>query len=306
MLLADAVERGLTEAVGPSYTVYWFTDQIYKVIRFRSTKPRVGPVQKRQEDKSEDENKPIDLHSSISRAKRVILELALCNEWDYFCTFTLSSKYDRYDLKKWYGSFAQFIRDQRKKHGTEIRFLLVPETHKNGAWHIHGLIQGAPPLVSFADRLARGENVPVHLAEHGYKSWPDYERRFGFNSFGEIKNAVACSFYITKYVSKAIDEGSINSGAHRYYASTGLKRSKKHGDVYGACSYLDKFLVNHYDFCDTGMTATKDGCDWTFALDYMEPPADLEPLDLNQPPEAEREMFEAFFDFIQDKMEGFD
>lgn len=303
MLLSDAVQMNGVELVAPSYTVYRFTDEIYKIVYFHSTKPRVGAVKKRGE--KADPEKGSDLHSSISRAKRTILELALCNEWDYFCTFTLDSRYDRFDLSSWYKKFAQFIRDQRKKHGCELAFLLVPETHKNGAWHIHGLIKGAPQLVSFADRIASGEKLPLNLGRNGYFSWPDYEKKFGFNSFGLIRNSIACSFYITKYVSKSIDMECISSGAHRYYASLGLNRASKHGDVYGFCTYLDKFLVNHYDFCDTGMTKVSDNLNWSFALEYMDDTVPMESFDLSEPDPDDRIMFEAFFDFIQDKMEGF-
>lgn len=303
MLLEDAVKLKGVEPVGPSYTVYRYTDQIYKIVHFHSTKPRVGPVTKRGEARKTDG--PPDLHSSLSRARRTILELALCNHWDYFCTFTLDPKYDRFNLKGWYKKFAQFIRDIRKKHGVSLRFVLVPETHKDGAWHIHGLIEGAPPLVSFRDRAVAGEKLPRYLVENNFYSWPDYEKRFGFNSFGSIRNSVACGFYITKYVSKAIDADCLAAGAHRYYASLGLSRSSRHGDIYGYCQYLDRFLVNHYDFCDTGMTSLKDGVDWTFAMDYMEPPSDLEPVDYSEPDETDRIMFEQFFDFIQEKMEGF-
>ena len=291
------------ELVGPSYSVYRYTDQISKVVHFHSTKLRVGPVKKRGE--KADPEKGSDLHSSISRAKRTILEIALCNEWDYFCTFTLNSEYDRFNLGAWYKKFAQFIRDQRKKHCCDLAFLLVPETHKNGAWHIHGLIKGAPPLVSFADRVRSGEKLPLNLAHNGYLSWPDYEKKFGFNSFGVIRNSVACGFYITKYVTKSIDMECISSGAHRYYASLGLNRATKHGDVYGDCGYLNLFLVNSYDFCDTGMTKLSQNLNWSFAMEYMEDPPPMESLDLNAPTEDDRILFEEFFDFIQEKMEGF-
>lgn len=141
----------------------------------------------------------------------------------------------------------------------------------------------------------------MHLGQNGYFSWIDYEKKFGFNSFGVIRNSIACSFYITKYVSKAIDMECLISGAHRYYASLGLSRASKHGDVYGFCNYLDNFLVNHYDFCSTGMTKVSDNLDWTFAMDYMDAPGPLETLDLNEPEPDDRVLFEAFFDFIQEK-----
>ena len=43
------------------------------------------------------------LEESISRAKRVIYEIARCNEWDFFITLTVNSKkYDRTDLDKFH------------------------------------------------------------------------------------------------------------------------------------------------------------------------------------------------------------
>lgn len=115
MLLEDAVKLNGVEPVGPSYTVYRYTDQIYKIVHFHSTKPRVGPVTKRGEARKTDG--PPDLHSSLSRARRTILELALCNHWDYFCTFTLDPKYDRYDLKNGMNLFMTLLNTTVKSMG---------------------------------------------------------------------------------------------------------------------------------------------------------------------------------------------
>lgn len=54
--------------------------------------------------------------NNISRAKSRVFELALCNEWDIFLTFTLDpKKYDRDDLKKFQKDLGQFIRDYKQK-----------------------------------------------------------------------------------------------------------------------------------------------------------------------------------------------
>ena len=198
--MADLLFNPPPELVRPSYNIYRYTDQIYKVVHFKSTMPgyrAFGDVQHHDEK----------MDSSISRAKRVILELALCNDWQYFCTFTISSsKYDRHDLKTWNKKFKQWLRDQRKKSGRPFCFVLVPEQHVDGSWHMHGLFDDSPTLVSFRELYDSGEDIPWKLVKGGYFNWPDYQKKFGFCSFGEIRDRVAVAFYITKYISKSLND----------------------------------------------------------------------------------------------------
>lgn len=259
------------ELVRADYNVYRYTDTIYKIVRFRSTAPRVG-----LSDKKGCQHYDNKLDASLSRARRVVLELALCNPWDYFVTLTISpDKFDRFDLEAWYKRFSQCLRDQRKK-GLDIAFLLVPERHTNGAWHCHGLIRGNLELVSFADERASGLSVPDDLVDGGYLDWPFYRDKFGWCSFAPVQNSVAVAYYVTKYLTKDNSRMVSAVGSHLYYSSHGLQRADLHTEIYGYCQPLDKFLVNHYDFCDTGMTSVSDGCDWTFALEY----GLVEPLDI--------------------------
>ena len=61
------------------------------------------------------------LETSLSRTKRTISEIAECNAWSLFCTFTLDKrKYNRTDLKKFRKDFSQFIRDYRKKSSCDV------------------------------------------------------------------------------------------------------------------------------------------------------------------------------------------
>lgn len=258
------------ELIRPDYTIYDYRNGIYKVVRFKSTAPRLLPASAKRK-KGNDKK----LDSAISRARRVVLELALCNRWDWFCTFTIAQdKFDRSNLIKWRDSFTQWLRDQRKK-GVEVAYVLVPERHKDGSWHAHGLFRGNIPLVSFAGLRASGAKVPDKLVAGGFYNWVDYQKKFGFCSFGAIKDPVATGFYVTKYLTKDMSDHVSQVGLHLYYCSKGLERSNHHGDIYGHCAYLDGFLEHHHEFCDTGMTHVKDGLGWDFALEYM----DIQPLD---------------------------
>lgn len=294
--MAVSTPYGLPELIRPDYTIQQYTEQLYKIVRFKSTLPRLGPGPKSKHQKHDNK-----LDASISRAKNVVLQLALCNQWDYFCTFTISpEKYDRSNLEKWRDSFTQWIRDQRKK-GYIIEYVLVPEQHIDGSWHAHGFFKGNVELVPFKEELTSGMNVPVHLAKDGYYDWPGYREKFGFCSFGLIHNSVAAAFYIVKYLTKDNSRNVSEVGLHLYYCSQGLNRAKRHGEIFGNCQYLDQFLENHYEFCDTGMTKIKDNLDWTFALEYMS----LELLSDPEPPQEVVSLMEDMEQFTQFALNGF-
>lgn len=287
-----------------SHSVYRYTDQIYKVIQFYRVRQHLGP------GPSENHNhydKKLD--SSVSRTKRVILEKALCNHWDWFCTFTIAeSKYNRKDLLTWRDSFTQWMRDQRKK-GLPIRYLIVPERHEDGSWHAHGLFYGLADsdLITFKEmdkqgyRSVEGRRLPKKLRSSEYRNWTAYQEKFGFCSFGKIVNPVAAGFYITKYITKDNDRMVQDVGLHSYYASHGLNKAEKHIDFFGRDPEIDRLLVNKYDFCATGMTHVKDNCDWSFCQEFVGF-GDLEPIDfgctVEEKTPAEMEA-DAYFEFEQ-------
>lgn len=288
-----------------SHTVYRYTNEIYKVIQWYQVRERFGPG---PADKQKHHDKKLD--SSVSRTKRVILEKALCNPWEWFCTFTISAdKYDRHDLSGWYTDFSQWMRDQRKK-GKPIQYLIVPETHKDGTWHAHGLFSGLSEsdLISFKQmdkngyRSSEGRRLPPKLRNSEYLNWMEYMEKFGFCSFGKIQNHVAAGFYITKYITKDNDRMVQDVGLHSYYASRGLQGATKHLDFYGRDPVIDKLLVNKYDFCATGMTHVKHNLDWSFCMEFVDI-TDLEPLELSPAYESEKTSSEveadSYYEFEQ-------
>ena len=174
------------------------------------------------------------LMNNISRAKSTVLELALCNEWEHFITLTIdASKYDRYDLSAYYKDLGQFIRNQRRKYKTDIKYLLIPEQHKDGAWHMHGFMHGLT-----SDMLT--ENA------HGYMDWQDYSKKFGYCSIDKIKHKEKASSYITKYISKDFDKGIKKLNAKMYYSSRGLKKAEKIKEGLLKCNLSNPDYVGDY------------------------------------------------------------
>lgn len=170
------------------------------------------------------------LENNIIRAKTKIREYAMCNNWEYFCTFTIDkNKFDRYNLESYHRTFAQWLRNYGKRKGIKISYLIVPEKHKDGAWHEHGLIMGLgkEELQEFSlnEKLPRYIRNKLLKGEKIY-TWKDYENKFGYVVIEPIRNQVKVSNYITKYCTKELSKSVGELGAHLYYNSKGLKKAE--------------------------------------------------------------------------------
>lgn len=202
-------------------TIKKYRDNNYKIFTLKTGVLRKGEKSYRLPKNSVNTSK---LNNNLVRAKSMIKEYALCNDFEYFITLTLDrNKYDRYNLKKYIKDLGQFIRDYRKKYKVDIQYLLIPEQHKDGAWHLHGLIKGIEKshLINF-DTLP---NAPGKLKGKDYYNFQLYQDKFGFCSLGKIKDINKISNYITKYVNKDLGK-NIEMGNKTYYCSRGLKKAE--------------------------------------------------------------------------------
>lgn len=166
------------------------------------------------------------LLDNMRRTKERIFALAMCNPWEWFATLTLSpEKYDRNDLEKFRKDLSQMIRDYRKKTGNKVKYLLIPERHKDGCWHMHGFFSGLPEselyAFSITDKLPFRILARISSGTPVY-TWRAYADRFGYTSIERIKDPEAVSRYIMKYVTKESMTTITELNAHAYYSSKGL------------------------------------------------------------------------------------
>ncbi len=149
--------------------------------------------------------------SSIARSRSKVLQLALNNKWDYFVTLTFNKdKIDRYDYQTVTKALLKFFDNYKQRCSNDFKYLIIPEKHKDGAWHFHGLFANVRPCDLF-------------INEHNYLDFKPYASRFGFCSLGVIQDVERCSVYITKYICKDMFGNQVpESRTHLYYASRGL------------------------------------------------------------------------------------
>ena len=148
---------------------------------------------------------------SVDRAKKVISEYALHNDWTWAFSGTFRTDYERTNREKMLGNVTKWIRDERESRKQDFRYLLVPELHADQRnWHIHGLFSEIPEN----DIMLKNGNKFI---------WSRYERRFGECCLKEIADINGWVDYITK----GFDDCSVGKDAHLYYCSRNLYRERE-------------------------------------------------------------------------------
>lgn len=147
---------------------------------------------------------------SCYKSKQLMFDIARSNDWNYFVTLTYDPDcVDRYDYNEVYLKTKSFMR-YLTRHG--CHYLLIPELHKDGAIHVHGLIRGPLP-VQFSGHYDK-QKRPVYNAV-GY--------RLGWSHLTKVDNQARVSTYMTKYVTKEL-LSAVPFGRRRFWATRGLLR----------------------------------------------------------------------------------
>lgn len=171
---------------------------------------RIKPTPREAGKKSEGDN----ALRSMRRARAKLRRLALANDFEYFVTLTLDrQKIDRYDPKAITRALNTWLDNMVRRNG--LKYILVPELHRDGALHFHGFFAGKNlPVVDSGHKDNCGETV-YNLSQWGY----------GFSTAirlrGEYPRAVG---YVCKYIGK--QEGQRPMGRW-YYSGGALKEPRK-------------------------------------------------------------------------------
>lgn len=188
-----------------------------------------------EENNRNNNNNLKKLENNVVRAKNKINDIALANDFKYFFTLTFSPDYDRYDLYQCLNKFRSHLRAMRDYCGLTIKYLIVPEQHKDGAWHFHGF---------FSDGI---ENF-LYYNNFGYLSIKNMDN-LGFVNINVIRDKLRVSSYVTKYVVKNLGNG-IKKFNHSFFCSTGLDRGELVMDkLYDNELFNEKFFDYSNDFC---------------------------------------------------------
>ena len=156
------------------------------------------------------------LYSSLNRTRSALYMYARQCNWEYFITLTYSPDMieNRYDFSLCMKKCSRWIRNCQNRKAKELLYLLVPEQHKDGAWHIHGLLCNTTGL-TFTDSGKRYDGKIVYNLD----DW-----KLGFSTATKVTDTYKVSNYITKYITKYLC--AVTPGKQRYFVSKSIPKPK--------------------------------------------------------------------------------
>ena len=113
--------------------------KMYKILIYRE--PIIAPMAKnsRKSRPVSDEAYEPSI-SSVSRTRRTVRDIVLCNDFEWFVTFTFDpNKVDRYNYNRCLSVMSIWLH-KRKSFDKDFSYLVIPEFHKDGAIHFHALL----------------------------------------------------------------------------------------------------------------------------------------------------------------------
>ena len=162
------------------------------------------------------------IRQSVSRTREKIYGYIMANEWEFWATQTFDpEKIDRFDLDEIVKRYNRRLKYLKTKYNG-LKWLIVPEQHKDGAYHLHMFMSGIP-----VDRM-KYSGCDYYSKDNNYSrpiyNWLD-TADYGFNYYlyiGDLEplERVKMANYVTKYITKELVKKRFNK--KMYWASRGL------------------------------------------------------------------------------------
>lgn len=159
----------------------------------------------------EDEN----TRRSLSRTVQSLYDIVFSNDWDLFITVTFDgSKLDRYDYDEVVERYSKLLDNIKQRKAPALEYVFVPELHKDGAFHFHGLLRNIDGLMlKYSGRKDKKGNKIYNLSDFN----------LGFNTATYVADTAKVSTYLIKYISKDLIQ-TLGESRKRYWCTKGLNR----------------------------------------------------------------------------------
>ena len=208
------------------------------------------------ENKLEQEQR--SLRSSMGRTTNKVYYRARSNEWEWFFTLTFNPELvDSLDYEECVNKLSKWLNNIRRSC-PDVKYLVVPEQHKSGRWHFHGLFSHCNNL-GFVDSGKRTKDGDVIYNVGKY--------RLGFSTATRIKSLKRVTQYIGKYITK--DLCAVTKGKKRYWASRNLAQAEIEKKYYPPGD-LAALLDQLQDMATSVTSSTTEGLGTTYYIELSE------------------------------------
>lgn len=173
----------------------------------------------------------------LKQVKTNIIDLAYNNKdkFEYFITLTFSDQeIGEYSHDRAVELLVKWINNQ-KHQNKNMSYILVPEFHKSGRLHFHGLVGNVPKWkLKKAINAKTGKSMKVNNTQ--IYNLDNY--KLGFTTISKIKDKEKVTNYISKYATKEL---ITLKSKKRYWYSRDLKKPKIELD------YIDTSLFKYFN-----------------------------------------------------------
>lgn len=164
-----------------------------------------------------------NIDRSVRRTRSVIKDIMLSNNFDLWCTWTFNQKRvkNRYDINECRRVLQTWLRNQKTNNSPNLRYLIIPEYHEDGAVHFHGFLKGFNGRLKDSKKRTK-HNQTIYNATGYYSGFTQFVKigeRFDSSSFKEDYKRV--TNYMSKYITKDMP---LIHGRKRYLCSKELIR----------------------------------------------------------------------------------
>lgn len=157
------------------------------------------------------------LKVSYNRTRNNLYKYLRMCAWQFFITLTFSPDViDRFDFSACMKKANKWIQNQKFRYANDLQYILVPEHHRDGAWHIHGVLANVGNM-SFIDSSHKDKKGRTVYNLSGWKN--------GFSTSTKVTDICKVSSYMTEYITK--DLCKVTMGKHRYYRSNNISEPRE-------------------------------------------------------------------------------
>lgn len=177
--------------------------------------PCIGVKQKREDGTKE---RAESIAVSYRKVKEKVWSFAYSNVWEYFTTMTFNKDFvDRFNYDDCRSLLSKKLKYLKRKYPA-FEYLVVPEQHKNGAWHFHGLFKGLPESEFRYSKRKDKKGRKIY-------NIPIFATYLGHTTAQIVDSRGTAAGYLVKYISKDLVNNDYVRGRSKYIASRGLDKS---------------------------------------------------------------------------------
>lgn len=148
---------------------------------------------------------------SMSRTMQHIYHICRSNQWEWFVTLTFNpEKVDSFNYDECTKRLSKWLNNIRSRQAPDLKYVMVPELHKSGRFHFHGLWS----------RIGSIKMVDSGKRDKGQVIYNIGNYKLGFTTATIIRDQSRVAGYVSKYITK--DLCAVTDSKKRYWASRNL------------------------------------------------------------------------------------